>query len=349
VNQLPSQARKWFRSGVSIVLTLTLLSSALLLLNTVRSQEGFVLPKINYAALIPAFLLLLTSWMVEAVRVWLIAAGLGEKIPLRQIININLASTFIGNITPFYSGGVPTQIYLLCQSGIKPGKSSAIVTLRVIISTLLFTLLAPVLLFFYHAKFSFGLLRQVTLAAIPVAAIISFLLIAFIIRPKLANSLALIPLNLIKSAKFHRIIEPFLKKFLNELDIFHESVGEFRKGFYFFLVIAATFAYWLCFFAIAPSLIYAFNTRPTATIIFKSILLQFILIFIVAYLPVPGGSGLMELGIFTLFNFIPQPVRAFFILIWRFISYHLITFVGGIIMLNIINRPQLKAAEDTPG
>lgn len=346
MKQFPLQYKKWFRNGISIVFVLTMISSGLLLFNSARIEDSYNLKNINFSILGLVSLILIGSWLIEAVRIWLIAIGLGEKISLRQIIQINLASSFIGNITPFYSGGVPTQIYLLCQTGIKPGKSSAIVTLRLILSTLLFTLVAPVLLFYYHTNFSFGSIHQITTIAIPVSVLVSVMLITFIIKPNLAKIIISFLLRMIKSEKFHRLIEPFINKFLNEVESFHESIGQFRKGFHFFLVIIATFAYWLSFFSIAPCLIQAFGIN-TQGIFLRSILLQFVLIFIIAYLPVPGGSGLMEFGFFTLFSFIPPQIRTIFILIWRFLSYHLITFVGGIIFLKIINRPERQLTVDS--
>lgn len=346
MKQSPLQYKKWFRNGITLVIFLTLISSGLILFNSTREQENLSLHHINFTILSFSFLILITSWIIEAIRIWLIATGLGEKISLKKIIQINLASTFMGNITPFNSGGIPTQVYLLCQAGIQPGKSSAIVTLRVILSTLLFTLIAPVLLFFFHKHFSFGMIQQITMVAIPLSALVSLLLIVFIIKPELAKKILSFLLGLFKSAKFQQFIEPFLNKFLNEMEIFHESIGQFRKGSYFFLVIIATFAYWFSFFTIAPCLISAFGVKIQG-IFLKSIILQFIILFVIAYLPVPGGSGVMELMFFSLFSFVPLQIRSIFTLVWRFLSYYLITFIGGIIFIKIINKqpPQLTVSE----
>jgi uncharacterized protein (TIRG00374 family) len=337
MGKLPPQLQKWFRGGASLVLILTLCSSGMIILNSFPRNAQTLWHHFNYPFLLLACLALVFSWLIEAARIWLIASGLGEKISLLQILNINLATSFIGNITPFYSGGIPTQIYLLTQSGIQPGRSSAIVTIRLVISTLLFTVFAPFLLFFTHQSFSFGLIRQVILVAIPISALISVLLIAFIIKPKLAQNLVTHLLKLLHRSRFSAKIEPFAAKFLTELEIFHNSIKKFRKAFKFYLVIITTFLYWVCFFSVAPLLMQAFDLN-TAGMFLQSILLQFILFFIMAYLPIPGGSGVMELGLFSLLSFVPLQLRALLILMWRFLSYHLSTLVGGIILLRIINR-----------
>lgn len=348
MKQNPLNFHKWFRSGLSIVLSLTIISSLWLFISSVRWDRGIPLKNLNYHSLVLALFALLATWLIEACRIGLIAAGLGENISLKQVLNINLASGFMGNITPFSSGGVPTQIYLLCQAGIKPGKSSAIVTIRVILSTLLFTMVAPILLFFYHTNFSAGFLHKVTTIAIPVSALISITLIGFIIQPKLAKYLIAFPLKLIKSPALLKKIEPHLQNFLEEVEIFHKSIREFRKGYHFILVVLATMGYWFCFFTIAPLLINAFGLSGSEVFL-KSILIQFILIFIIAYLPIPGGSGVMEVSFFSTFVFIPTQIRAIIILLWRFLSYHLGTFVGGIILLRLINRPSSETSEGVQG
>lgn len=352
MKQLPINFKKWFRGGLSIVLVCTLISSGFILFSSLRSGQRIPLNQLNLQAFGLALLALIASWFIEAFRIHLIATGLGEKISLVKMFNINLASAFIGNITPFASGGVPTQIYLLCQTGIQPGKSSAIVTLRVISTTLFFTILAPLFLIFYHTTFSFGVLRQITTIAIPVAVVISLLLIIFIVRPKLAKTLICLPLQKLQ-ARTHRFrfqakIEPYLNKFLAEVETFHESIRAFRKGWHFLFVILATLAYWACFFMIVPFLIYSFGLN-TEGVFLKSILIQFVLLFVIAYIPVPGGSGLMELGFFSMFVFIPTQIRAIILLLWRLLSYHLATFVGGIILLRLLNRPVPRSPEGIQG
>jgi uncharacterized protein (TIRG00374 family) len=337
MGKLPPQIQKWFRGGFSLVLVLTLVSSAAILLNSFPRDAHILWRNFNYPVMLLACLALGFSWFIEAGRIWLIASGLGEKIPLLQIFNINLATSFIGNITPFYSGGVPTQIYLLTQSGIQAGRASAIVTIRLIISTLLFTVFVPFLLFFTHQSFTFGLIRQVILVAIPISAFISVCLITFIIKPKLAQILITRLLKLIHLPRLSPKIQPFAAKFLTELEIFHDSIKEFRKGYHFYLVILATLLYWFSFFAVAPLLMQAFGLK-TPGMFLQTIMLQFILFFIMAYLPIPGGSGVMELGLFSILGFVPLQARALLIILWRFLSYHLSTLVGGIILLRLINR-----------
>ena len=137
--------------------------------------------------------------------------------------------------------------------------------------------------------------------------------------------------------RFKSKLEPYLYKFLKQVAIFHHSVKHFRKKSNFLLVIIASFFYWLCAFSIAPFLIYSFGLWGPE-IFLRSILIQFILTFVMSYIPIPGGSGVMELGFFSMFVFIPIQIRALIVLIWRFLSYHMCTFVGGVILIRLINH-----------
>lgn len=330
--------KSWSKKGLSLVLLFTVTSSGYLFFKSASSRNWFNWDRLNYWAFLVAFLALIGSWVIETIRIRLIASGLGDQISFGKVLSINLATAFTGNVTPFSSGGVPTQIYLLCQNGIQPGRSSAIVTIRVILTTLLFTLLSPLLLIFYYTKFPSGLVHQITTVAIPLACLLTIFLIALIIKPKIARYLVAFLIWCLKSTKAGAKIGPVLNKALSELEVFHESIKTFRKGINFYLVILFTFLYWTVFFSIAPLLMYAFNLDATEVFL-ESIFFQYILVFILAYLPIPGGSGVMELSLFSAFAFIPLHVRAIFILAWRFLSYYLSTIVGGFVLLKIINRP----------
>ncbi len=341
INQF--QISKWVPKGLSLILIFTLASAGFLFYKSAASGLKIDYHQFNYVALGMAIVTLFGSWLIEGTRISLIITGLSEKISFGKVLGINLATTFTGNITPFYSGGIPTQIYLLCKSGISPGKSSAVVTLRVILSTLVFTILSPFLLLFYHLKLDQGLLRQVTGLAIPLAFVSSGLLLLFIFKPKITQNLIAFLLKLLRTPRLQKHLLPFTTRLLNELDSFHTSIKEFRKGIRFYLAILFSLLYWTCFFAIAPFLMYACGIN-IADRFFQIIFFQFILVFLIAYIPVPSGSGIMELGFYSVFWFIPPQLRAVFIFCWRLLSYHIATLVGGIIMLKFINRQNRQPA-----
>lgn len=353
--QLP--VRKWFKRGLSLILIFTLLSTGYLLYQSTAHGINIDLRKFRLDAFVTAIVILILSWLIEAGRLTLIINGMtedpAERIPFAKILEINLAASFAGNITPFYSGGIPTQIYLLCKSGLQPGKSSAVVTLRVIMSSLVFTIFTPFLLLFYHAKLTGGYMRNATSIAVPIAFALSGLLVLFIIRPGIAANILswLMKLFTRKSLplKPKSRIQAFLGKLFTQIEVFRGSIQQFRNGIYFYLSFLFSAFYWAGFFAIAPFLMVACGVDIQG-MFWQIIFFQFILVFIIAYIPIPSGSGVMEFGFYSVFSFIPPPLRALFIFIWRILSYHIATFVGGVILVRLINQQpdQVRQPEAVP-
>ncbi len=362
-NQLP--VHKWLSRGLTLIFVFSLLSTGYLLYQSANHGLKIDFQKFKFDAFGVAILILISSWLIEASRLSFIingialnnkaVNGLDERIPFVKVLEINLATNFAGNITPFYSGGIPTQIYLLCKAGLQPGRSSAVVTLRVIMSSLVFTILTPFLLLFYHAKLTDGYMRNATSIAIPIAFALSGLLLLFIVKPRIAGNLLALLMKLFTKKrssqkpqqKSESRAHAFINKLFVEIEVFHDSIKLFRKGIYFYLAFLFSAFYWASFFAIAPFLMYACGI-DTGDMFWQIIFFQFILVFIIAYIPIPSGSGVMELGFYSVFGFIPPPLRALFIFIWRFLSYHIATFVGGVILVKIINQPQPERRPELP-
>ena len=142
----------WLKKGVIITITVSMISMILLFFkstttNTWRSLRAFR-PETILILLGALFL----SWLIEGLRIKLIIESLGESINLKEILRINMAALFSGNITPFTSGSVPTQVYLLHKKGAPVGKATAVVTIRIAFSNLFFAIGGPTILFFFRQR-----------------------------------------------------------------------------------------------------------------------------------------------------------------------------------------------------
>jgi uncharacterized protein (TIRG00374 family) len=319
------------------------------------AAEGFRIDvsKFRLDALLAAVVILLISWLIEAGRLFIIIHGMtgsesSPKISYRKVLAINWATSFSGNITPFYSGGIPTQVYLLCKAGLTAGKSSAVVTLRVILSSLVFTILTPFLLLFYNAGLTSGYMRNATSVAIPIAFALSGLLLLLMLRPGIVANLLTWLMRVFTKKRSPQNppsrMENFLNKVYNQIEIFRDSIHSFRKGIGVYLAFLFSLLYWASFFAITPFLMWACGIDIKG-MFWQIIFFQFVLVFIIAYIPIPSGSGIMELGFYSVFSFIPPPLRALFIFIWRILSYHVATFVGGVVLVRLINQPPARVRQ----
>ena len=83
--------------------------------------------------------------------------------------------------------------------------------------------------------------------------------------------------------------------------------------------------------------------------VIQIVLLQFIIIFLISFLPIPGGSGLAEMGLYSVFAiYLPKHLLAIAVMIWRFISYHLNTLVEESSFYGCCSASEKKEA-DLPG
>jgi len=66
----------------------------------------------------------------------------------------------------------------------------------------------------------------------------------------------------------------------------------------------------------------------------QALIWQVVLQMIIAYVPVPGGSGVAELSLASLFvYFVPPSILGIFVMVWRFFTYYVLLFFGGFIAL----------------
>ncbi|MGE5557927.1 MAG: lysylphosphatidylglycerol synthase transmembrane domain-containing protein [Bacillota bacterium] len=360
-----SISRRTIQRGITVtvglsflcLLAVNLYSSGGDTLKVLRALNTF---KLCWAAA-AGLLMLALSWLVEGMRIKVISTLLEENLPLYKIILINLATFFTGNMTPYTSGGAPTQVYLLHKEGMSLGKASAVVTARIATGTLVFTLGAPVLLFIFPKVLHLALFIQIIL--IILGAVISGLLIFFLSRPHAAKNLLLTFLALFKCSKEKQkcssaecdasdrgkniFLETNLEAFFKALDEFHlclTALFHKNKGLIALILILSSL-FWLSFFSIAPVILYFLGFKVNFA---SSILLQYLFIFVAAYLPIPGGSGVVELGFLSIFRqlYVPKNMLGVIITLWRLISFHTNNIVGGVIFLRLLKDKSPAATRE---
>lgn len=352
---------RFIRNGALIAFGISLITLVAMLWTNATPKMWRGLTKFNPAALILVVGLVLLSWFIECLRVQLISRVLGERLTFRSIFSINLATVFTGNITPFTSAGAPTQVYLLHKKGLSVGRATAVVTLRMAITTLCFTIGGPVLICIFQGE----ILRRLSLQAWarPIQILIlltlafSVGLIFILMRPAKGESLA----NWLFGIQWLRRLlgdkaDSLHHAFLRELREFHDSLLLITQEKKLHLVVAMlyTFLYWIVYFSIAPAILLGFGI-PLQSNWLWFIILQFVLNFLVSFIPIPGGSGVAEMGFYSVFAFfVPKHLLALFVALWRIISYHLSTFVGGVFFLKLFKQKESPEIEmememDVPG
>ncbi len=329
------------KGGLYFSLALSVTSVAVILAFTVDENTLESVLKFNPSFLALAGLMALFTWILEALRIRSIARAMGYHGPfrLRDAVRVFLVTYFFAGMTPMALGEWPAQLYTLCRSGLSAGEAAAVALVRGFFTKLVFVTLAAFLLFFDgRAAGGTGIvfrLFRYTFWAITVTTGIYLLLLW---QSGLAHSL-LEKLN--RSHRFQAFYERrprvrrFIGKLLTEAAQFEETVHQFsRKNTLLFLLpLLYTFFFWGVFYAIGPVLLLGLGVSVD---IRAAVTWQIMIMLMIPYIPVPGGSGAAEFGLATLFAaFVPSHILGVFIITWRFFTYYLYMISGGVIAFGV--------------
>ncbi len=120
--------------------------------------------------------------------------------------------------------------------------------------------------------------------------------------------------------------------------IFKEKKGQLL------IVFLLTILYWPLYLAIAPvMLLFGLGMKVVLTTV---LVVQFVWLFLISCVPVPGGSGVTEIGFAALFKLfgVPQHLLGIFVVIWRVFTFYLNTFVGGAAFMRIVAKESRQEA-----
>ncbi|MEW6081278.1 MAG: lysylphosphatidylglycerol synthase transmembrane domain-containing protein [Bacillota bacterium] len=287
----------------------------------------------------PAFLSLglgvvLALWIVEGQRTRTILAMMGYELGLARAMRVNLASGFVGGITPFTSGGPPTLVYLLYRLGVPVNKGMAVAATRSLLTLLFFAVFVPFILMAFRSQVNLpsgvNILVYVAVAS-TIAAISAFLYILG--RP-----------GVVERAAAWMVSTPALRWLLRSHDpratAGRASQEARRFGRSLHLVFGTgnlrgtimlalyTLASWALFFSLGPVILEGLGLSVPLV---KVLTRQVVLFFIVSYTPLPGGSGMAELGLASVFSpLIPSHLLPIFVGGWRFLTYHSTLLAGSL-------------------
>ncbi len=74
------------------------------------------------------------KWLVDSWRLQLVVCAAGARISRLRSFQLLIASMFGANVTPFFVGGLATQVYFLSLSSASPGPSVAIAAIYAILN-----------------------------------------------------------------------------------------------------------------------------------------------------------------------------------------------------------------------
>ncbi|MGQ0536095.1 MAG: lysylphosphatidylglycerol synthase transmembrane domain-containing protein [Methanobacteriota archaeon] len=287
-----------------------------------------------------ALALHVTSLFLRAVRIWLLAPGLGERVSLRFACEVALAGVFGASITPSRMGGEPVRVYLLYLREMPMGPASALVVGERALDLLFFSLAGLAASVLLVAEID----RSPTFALLlPFALFLTVGLLVFV-SLILVNPRMLRPLLARLGPVLHRLdperierLESFAEE---EVQRFRTSVRALlrHRRRYLGVSMLATVASWLAELLIFWVLLlgFGFHLDPVAVVLVG------VVVNLLTTLPLtPGGSGIAEVSTLALLRPLASGLTPAYVLVWRVVTYYLDILVGGILATRLIKLDAL--------
>ncbi len=295
-------------------------------------------------------LLLFAAVFMIAVRVWILSRHIGFRIRLIDCYSNSFLNQFFSAITPFAVGGQPFQIYDLTRLGLNVSTASAMVITMFLVSNLasvsLTLFVFPQFIWYFRHAGS-------TAAVIVVGALITVIVGGLLMVIALSERLITTFSRFLARRRFllgilarllKRDCESLSETTLNKFREYNESMKLiWRKApRLLFLDYFLAIAHFLCLYGVFHMIaaILLKNNGGSAQLSFlDSVAIQSLLSFVVYYFPTPGSSGGFEGGMFILLKDIVRTESLpLLVTIWRFVTYHLLIFIGLAIFLLTLRR-----------
>ncbi len=325
---------------VSLTLSIAIIIAILYFTIDADTVEKLKTVKIRYEFFILAALLNILYWILWAARLKVLANAIDPdvKITLWDSTKIVITNLFLAGITPSMAGGEPVRIYLLNKKGMSVGSSTAAVLGERLIDAIFILFVVPFAIFVYKDEAGIQFLSNGLWIGIFVFILAIILFLYAMLKPEKTKSF-LIYLNR-KFSRFSKKKESegkVIKKISGEVDNFHNSmtcfVGKRKKS----LISASilTVLFWSTGFMIPSMILLGLGLEPY---FIQSYAAQILLLVIIMMPTTPGSAGVAEISIAGLYGvLIGGSIIGVFIILYRFITYHMNLIAGAIFQYRIFN------------
>jgi len=288
-----------------------------------------------------AILLNVFYWVIWGARLKVLSKAIDPnvKVSLWEATKIVIANQFLAGITPSVAGGEPVRIYLLNKDGLSTGGATAAVLGERLIDAIFILVLVPFGFFVFKDRIDVKLISYGLTIGI-IVFITGIILFALALKyPKKTKGLLLrISERLSRLSKKKEHSSKIMNRIGQEIDNFHNSMVLFlTKGKKSFLAAGGlTVLMWSTGFMIPSMILLGLGLPPYFV---ESYAAQALLLIIVMLPTTPGSSGVTELGMAALYGVLlgisHQYLLGVFVLLFRFITYHMNMICGAIFQYRI--------------
>jgi len=327
------------RKGIVIFLLLSLAVCAALIYFSFDRTSLAIFKEANHSGLFLSFLLVICVWMLDAFKMILLARASGANLSFRASMEITWINYFGSALTPFQSGGGPFQMYLLYKNGISVGKTVAITLVRTVLIIIILGVMIPFAIMTESDIPKIGVRAHTFILCIVVFMLIVWLaLVLSIVKPALVKRLAakiiasLGRAGLLKKEKQNK----WIKLAVREINAYTENVRAFMTTGrnYFIAGFIMAFLQILAQLSVMPCMIWALGFPVWYP---ECILAQATFLFLLYFVPTPGGSGAAEGGAALVFSlFVPWSVAGTLGVGWRLLTEYTGIVLGLIVAIRRI-------------
>lgn len=323
---------------LSLILSISIIVLILYFTIDAKTFEYLSTHQIRYEFFFAAMGINVIYWTLWGARLKILSNAIDKNvnISLWESTKIVIANLFLANITPSMAGGEPVRIYLLNKDGLSIGGATASVLGERLLDAIFLLLCVPFALFVFGKYIDTGPLRiGLTIAIVLfILAVVAF--VYTLKNPKKTKSFLIFLSN--KLSRFSRRKDSentIIDRINSEVDNFHDSMVFFlsdgKKAFIKAGILTAVF--WITGWMIPPLILMGLGLEP---FIIESCAIQVLLIIIVMMPTTPGSAGVTEGSTAALYSvLIGSSLIGVFVLLFRFITYHMGLIAGAIFQYRI--------------
>jgi uncharacterized protein (TIRG00374 family) len=311
------------KKGLSFFVILSLLVSGAVLYVSIDRSSFEMFRRADASKLSVAILMVALVWLLDALKLQSLTRAAGEKMSFAFSMQLTLINYFGAAVTPMQSGGGPFQVYMMYRRGIGVGKSVAITLIRTVLTMLILGVTIPfTLMFGVNIPKSGWWLRGFVFYVVTFIMLSWLVIILSLVRPRLIKRVSGIAVMLLTRAGFLKpaLVSAILRWINREVDAYNQNVRDFISTGRNHLLLGVVFGVlqmWV-YLSVMPCMIWAMG-MPVMYV--ECVLIQALFLFLLYFIPTPGGSGAAEGGAAMIFSiFVPWSVAGMLGLGWRFLT-----------------------------
>jgi uncharacterized protein (TIRG00374 family) len=341
VEQKKKQKTMKFPIILSILLSVFFIVLILVLTVDPSDLDDISRIPIRYEFFAAAIFLNFLSWCIWGLRLKVLSSAADPyfNVGWWESTKIVMANLFLAGVTPSMAGGEPVRIYLLNKDGLSFGCATASVLGERLVDAIFLLVCVPFAFLVFRDKTSIAYINIGLTIGIIVFLVCIVLFLYAIFRPeKTKNFLIWLNGKLSRFSKKKEKTSKVIRRINKEVDNFHHSMMVFLRERRSTLLVAGflTVIMWACAWLIPSMILMGLGLHHY---LIESIAAQVFLIIIIMMPTTPGGAGVTELGVGGLYSIIISSVPGYylgvFVIIFRFITYHMNLIVGAVFMNRI--------------